>query len=570
MTDLPPGANAPLPAPRVTATVSCAVPVDVSALLVGPGLRVRSDADLVFFNAPEGPGVRWADAGGRQRVRLDLDAVPADVHAVLIAVSLAGAGTFGAMPPPQARLTDDEGETAASFTVPGLGPERAIVALEIYRRDGRWKVRAVGQGYTGGLAELVEAHGVEVDDPGEQDAAMGTAMGTAVGTAPPAPAVGAPPPPREPSPPQRSSPEPPPRPPSPQPPPSPEGEQPVPQAPSPSEVGYLERCWLVWEDASRSLAAFRAATEHALTLRNDEIAGRAPRGRFEELMRAADERLRADAAQLRDELARVEPQVTAEMAPFDAPSWLTWRPGSDLAEGMLLGRLTIEEMPGLRVPLVLRLPWRRGVWISRGAVPGDSAAYAWSLVTRFLAAVPPGLAGLEVIDAAGLSGAGWLHEFDPVTGARLLGGGVATGPAAAERLRRLLDLVDLRRIGGGPPAGVADGPPVRLAVILDAGAAVAGEEAHHLLRLVEDGPLVGVPVLLVETDTPAEDSVRALRVRQSCNDLPSGEGMIGDSWVGAGWTLTPEVLPDAAGGTRPPALLTHVLTVHARAIAARD
>lgn len=46
--------------------------------------------------------------------------------------------------------------------------------------------------------------------------------------------------------------------------------------------------------------------------------------------------------------------------------------------------------------------------------------------------------------------------------------------------------------------------------------------------------------------------------------------MIGDSWVGAGWTLTPEVLPDAAGGTRPPALLTHVLTVHARAIAARD
>src|SRR5690606_4894404 len=163
-----------------------------------------------------------------------------------------------------------------------------------------------------------------------------------------------------------------------------------------------------------------------------------------------------------DELARVEPQVTAEMAPFDAPSWLTWRPGSDLAEGMLLGRLTIEEMPGLRVPLVLRLPrrrgvwisrgavpgdaaayawslvapldarsgragrpgsdlaegmlrgrltieetpglrvplvlrlpWRRGVWISRGAVPGDSAAYAWSLVTRFLAAVPPGLAGLE-------------------------------------------------------------------------------------------------------------------------------------------------------------------------------
>ncbi|TDC63085.1 stress protein, partial [Actinomadura sp. GC306] len=182
MTELSPGANAALPAARVTATVSCAVPVDVSALLVGPDLRVRSDADLVFFNAPEAPGVRWADAGGRQRVRLDLDAVPADVHAVLIAVSLSGAGSFGTMPPPQLRLAGDGDEPAALFTVPGLGPEKAIIGLEVYRRSGRWKVRAVGQGYAGGLAELVEAHGVEVDDPGEE---------TTMGTAPAGPAVGA-------------------------------------------------------------------------------------------------------------------------------------------------------------------------------------------------------------------------------------------------------------------------------------------------------------------------------------------------------------------------------------------
>jgi hypothetical protein len=206
------------------------------------------------------------------------------------------------------------------------------------------------------------------------------------------------------------------------------------------------------------------------------------------------------------------------------------------------------------------------MWISQGTMPGDSASYAWSLATRFLAAVPPGLVGLDVIDAAGLSGAGWLHGFDPATSARLLGGGVATGAAAAERIRRLLDLVDLRRIGGEDGQQSAD-PPVRLVMILDAGAALEGEDAHRLLRLVEDVPLVGVPVMLVETDTPATDSVRAMRVRQSCNDRPSSEGAIGDSWVGMDWTLTPEVLPDTAGGTRAPALFTHVLDVHARTIA---
>ncbi|MFF5258019.1 TerD family protein [Actinomadura viridis] len=546
MAELSSGANSPLPARRVTATVSCIVPVDVSALLVGPDMRVRSDDDLVFFNAPEAPGVRWVDGGGRQRVELDLDAIPAGVQAVLIAVSLTRAVSFGSMPPPQVQLTAANGDSMALFTVVGLGPEKAIIGLEVYRRADKWKVRALGQGYAGGLAELVEAHGVEVDDPGGPE--------TGMIAPPPGPAVGAPP--GRPVPPPQGAPVP-----------------PVPPAPSGTEVGYLERCWLVWEDASRSLAAFRSSTEHALTLRNEEIAGRAPRGRFEQLMAAADERLRSDAGQLRDELARVEPMVTAEAAPFDAPSWLTWQPRADLAEGVLLGRLSTPELPDLRVPLVLRVPWRRSMWISRGTMPGDSAAYAWSLATRFLAALPPGLAGLEVVDAAGLSGAGWLHGFDPVTSARLLGGGVATGPAAADRLRRLLDLVDLRRIGGqeGEASSGPAGPPVRLVMILDAGAALEGEEADRLLRLVEDGPLVGVPVLLVETDTPAPESLRAMRVRQSCNNLPSSAGAIADSWVGADWTLTPDVLPDgAAAGSRAPALFAHVLGVHSRAIASYD
>ncbi|MFA1551439.1 TerD family protein [Actinomadura chokoriensis] len=549
MTELTRGANAALPARRVTATVSCAAPVDVSALLVGPDLRVRSDADLVFFNAPEAPGVRWTGGGG-QRVELDLDAVPADVTAVLIAVSLTGAAAFGTMPPPQVDLATGDGARVAAFTVRGLGPETAIIGLEIYRRADRWKVRAVGQGYAGGLAELVSAHGIEVDDPGEPEP-----------PAPPPPATVPPPvpPPARPAPPQ------PPRPPQP---PQPPAQQPPPPPPA-GEVDYLERCWLIWEDASRSLAAFRSATEHALTVRNEEIAGRRPRGRFDELMTAADQRLRADAAQLRDELARVEPHVAAEAAPFDAPSWLTWRPRTDLADGVLLGRLSTAELPDLRIPLVLRLPWRRGMWISRGTMPGDSVAYAWSLATRFLAAAPPGLVGLEVIDAAGLSGAGWLHGFDPATSARLLGGGVAVGTGAAERIRRLLDLVDLRRIGGGEENRPGDGPPVRLVMILDAGAALDGENAHQLLRLVEDGPAAGVPVLLVETDTPAAESVRALRLRQTCNNLPSSEDAIGDSWVGTDWTLTPDVLPDAAGA-HAPALFSHVLSLHARTLASYD
>ncbi|MFG2006492.1 TerD family protein [Spirillospora sp. NPDC048911] len=601
MTELPRGANAPLPARRVGVTVSCAVPVDVSALIVDSGRRVRSDADLVFFNAPEAPGVRWSEAGGGQRVEVDLDAVPAGAETVVVAVSLAGPGTFGAVPPPRLEVVGADGTTLAAFTVDGLGPEKAIVGVELYRRAGAWKVRAVGQGYAGGLAELVTDHGVEVEDPGEDDATSGPRVGDAApGSATPA-AGAAPMPPTPPTPPTlpppmpptpSMPPTPPPTPPPPPPsmppqmpsvPPPPPAGTPVgtpagasagasagaPQQPGAHEVGYVERCWLVWEDASRSLAAFRASTEHALVIRNDEIAGRAPKGRHQEVMAAATERLNADAAQLRDELAGCDPFSTAEVAPFSGPAWLTWQPRTDLAEGVLLGGLSVDELPGLQVPLVLRMPWRRGIWISRGALPGDSLAYAWSLVTRFFAALPPGVAGIEVIDAAGLSGAGWLNDLDPVSPVLrevLLGGGVATGPAAAERLRRLLDLIDLRGVGADE-SELPAGPPIRLAVILDAGSMLEGDQAHQLLRLVEDGPLVGVPVLLVESDTPAAESVRAMRVRQVCNSLPSTPGSVADSWVGADWTLTPDVLQDAGDGTRAPSLLAHVLGAHARTIA---
>ncbi|MEU8473445.1 TerD family protein [Streptomyces sp. NPDC029006] len=35
--------------------------------------------------------------------------------------------------------------------------------MELYRRTGRWKARAVGQGYASGLAGLATDYGIGVD-----------------------------------------------------------------------------------------------------------------------------------------------------------------------------------------------------------------------------------------------------------------------------------------------------------------------------------------------------------------------------------------------------------------------
>ncbi|MGW6128516.1 TerD family protein [Cellulomonas sp. NPDC055163] len=189
MDQLTKGANAPLTASRVTLTVDVPAPADISALLVTESGKVRSDADFVFYNQPTGPGVRCLQpsAGQPWRVEVDLAAVPADVHAVRVVTSLDDTtAAFGRVGQPVARVADDAGTPLVEFSMTDLTTESIVVALELYRRAGAWKVRAVGQGYAGGLADLITDHGVSVDDE--------PAPAATPAVAPPAPAAAVPPP----------------------------------------------------------------------------------------------------------------------------------------------------------------------------------------------------------------------------------------------------------------------------------------------------------------------------------------------------------------------------------------
>ncbi len=191
MQSLSKGGNAPLAADRVTVEVVCSSPVDVSALLLDAGGRVRSDADMVFYNAPQGPGVRHRAGGGSRPDAVDvvLAQVPADVEKVAVTACLDGSGpaTFGAVGSLVARVLDGGGTALVEFAVGGLTSETALVCVEVYRRQGAWKVRAVGQGYADGLAGLATDFGITVDDaPAPPPAAPPAARRPAPPTGPPA------------------------------------------------------------------------------------------------------------------------------------------------------------------------------------------------------------------------------------------------------------------------------------------------------------------------------------------------------------------------------------------------
>ncbi|MGB7362525.1 MAG: AIM24 family protein [Rhodococcus sp. (in: high G+C Gram-positive bacteria)] len=156
------GENCPSPSATLGVTVSGASALDVSALLLGSNGKVRSDNDLIFFNNPRGPGVQY---DGRV-VHIDTAAVPPDVDSIAITASLDGTGpaTFGTAGFMAVGVFDQHGEESVHFDVTELGTESAVVCVEIYRRGGAWKIRAVGQGFDDGLAGIATDFGITIDD----------------------------------------------------------------------------------------------------------------------------------------------------------------------------------------------------------------------------------------------------------------------------------------------------------------------------------------------------------------------------------------------------------------------
>ncbi|MFD8261822.1 TerD family protein [Streptomyces griseoluteus] len=189
-----PGSNVPLPAARVTVDVAAPVRLDVSGLLLAADGKVRSDDDFIFYNQPAGPGVTYRSGGGSapDSITVDTGAVPPDIEKIVVTASPDAAGqTFQGIEPTATIRDADGGAVVASFTPPGLGAETALVVVEIYRRNGQWKARAVGQGYANGLAGIATDFGVTVEEPAQPVSAPPVPQTPPAPQAPPAPAPGA-------------------------------------------------------------------------------------------------------------------------------------------------------------------------------------------------------------------------------------------------------------------------------------------------------------------------------------------------------------------------------------------
>ncbi|MFI1201394.1 TerD family protein [Streptomyces sp. NPDC020883] len=622
------GQTHPLDRTRVEIRVAAAVPLLAAVALGDERGRLPGAEAVVRPGAPRRPGVELPSrVAAEQRIAVDLDALPGAVHRVSVLLVLPDEPGvrrgFGALAAPSVAVTSPGGTHLVGCTLTGLGPETALVAVELYRRRGAWRIRAVGQGYAGGPAEMLR-------DQGLPEAAELAAEITAAAARQPAPAdpatgpgpvpVADPAAPGEPAAPSsgpridyrhprrpttpaaaRMPSVAPPPPPSAGPVAAPDGpaDPAAPVAGDANGWSMEERLYNqvrgLFEDLARSVAAYRGAAGFAASRLERELdealadprarmdgateaARAAARERHADLVGRARAVLDRDLAQLTAVSEVVEPALPPALARWDNPVWHGYEVPRQHPMAVRLGDLHLPEAPGLRVPLLVRLPLERGLWIDSGPGPYPRAGYdaerefgrrelgsaltdappdeaalarlaletAVALAARLLAAHPPGGYAVQVIDAAGSAGpalaplreSGALPE-PPAAGAR----GVAAVLGALTRRVDLLQMALRHRATEALPPELD--PAEQLVIVHDFPHGFDDRALNQLRYLADEGPAVGVHLMLVADRERAREYGPVLDPlwRALLRLTPVPDDHLADPWVGHAWMYEPPLAP---------------------------
>ncbi|MHC5909367.1 TerD family protein, partial [Streptomyces sp. S6] len=150
------------------------------------------------------------------------------------------------------------------------------------------------------------------------------------------------------------------------------------------EERLYNQVWGMFEDYARTTAAYRSAVDFADTRMERELdealadprsrmsgqadsAREAARAKHTQLVDQAREVLDRDLAQLIAESDIVEPALPPSYAGWGSPVWHAYRVPEELPMALRLGDLRLPENELLRIPMLVRLPLERGLWIDSGA-----------------------------------------------------------------------------------------------------------------------------------------------------------------------------------------------------------
>lgn len=140
---------------------------DVSLFGLDGANRLSNESYLIFYNQPSSPcgAVRLTqNTQTSSQFSLDLQRLPSSIVKLVVTLTIDGNDVMRNLGASSVSILTEHGQTVTTFALTGsmFANERAVMALEVYQKQGIWRFGAVGQGFEGGLATLIEFFGGEV------------------------------------------------------------------------------------------------------------------------------------------------------------------------------------------------------------------------------------------------------------------------------------------------------------------------------------------------------------------------------------------------------------------------
>lgn len=125
--------------------------------------KLSDDRYMIFYNQTVSPGreITMQNIAEGVQYSLNLSALPLSVQRIVFTASIDGAETMSQIDNFSLTL-QQAGGTALGMQLTGqnFADEKAIIAIELYRKDG-WKLGCVASGFNGGIAALLRYFGGE-------------------------------------------------------------------------------------------------------------------------------------------------------------------------------------------------------------------------------------------------------------------------------------------------------------------------------------------------------------------------------------------------------------------------
>jgi tellurium resistance protein TerD len=151
--------------------------LDASIFMLNASGRTRSSDDFIFYNQMKstcgsiehtGDNRDGEGEGDDESIKINLSKVPSSIEKLAITVTIDEADarrqSFGQVGNAFIRIVNDitGAEVVRYDLTEDYSTETAMVFGELYRHNGEWKFRAVGQGYAGGLKAMCDQYGIAI------------------------------------------------------------------------------------------------------------------------------------------------------------------------------------------------------------------------------------------------------------------------------------------------------------------------------------------------------------------------------------------------------------------------